>query len=148
MKRVLILYFSRMGHTRQMAEYIAEGVRISGHEAEVKKIIDIKHEKELTGYDGYAFGSPTYHRAMPGPMETFLFLAQKAGLEGKAGGAFGSYTHSGDAPKMIFDTMEFVFKMGMIDLGAFNMKEAMVGANEGMRACQEYGKALGEKLGA
>ena len=45
---------------------------------------------------------------------------------------------------MIFDTMEFVFKMGMIDLGAFNMKEAIVGTTDGMRACQEYGKALGK----
>jgi flavodoxin len=144
MKKVLIAYFSRLGHTQQMAEYIAEGVRISGNEAELKKITDIKNEKELMGYDAYAFGSPTYHRAMPGAMETFLFLAQKADLDGKVGGAFGSYTHSGDAPKMIFDTMEFVFKMGMIDLGAFNMKEAIVGTTDGMRACQEYGKALGK----
>ncbi len=144
MKKVLIAYFSRLGHTQQMAEYIAEGVRISGNEAELKKIADIKNEKELMGYYAYAFGSPTYHRAMPGTMETFLFLAQKADLDGKVGGAFGSYTHSGDAPKMIFDTMEFVFKMGMIDLGAFNMKEAIVGTTDGMRACQEYGKALGK----
>ena len=113
MKKVLISYFSRTGKTQQMAEYIAEGVRISGHDAEIKKISEIKNEKELAGYDGYVFGSPTYHRAMPGPMETFLFLAQKANLAGKVGGAFGSYTHSGDAPKMIFDTMEFVFKMNM-----------------------------------
>jgi flavorubredoxin len=148
MKKVLITYFSRMGHTQQMAEYVAEGVRISGNEAELKKITDIKNEKELIGYEGYAFGSPTYHQTMPGAMETFLFLVQKAGLEGKVGGAFGSYTHSGDAPKMIFDTMEFVFKMEMVDLGAFNMKEALVGTTDGMRACQEYGKALGKKLGA
>ncbi len=148
MKKVLISYFTRTGHTQQMAEYIAEGVRISGNEAELKKINDIKNEKELMGYDGYAFGSPTYHRTMPGAMEKFLFLAQKASIEGKVGGAFGSYTHSGDAPKMIFDTMEFVFKMRMIDLGAFNLTEAIVGTTDGMRACQEYGKALGEKLGA
>jgi flavorubredoxin len=148
MKKVLISYFSRMGHTQQMAEYVAEGVRISGNEAELKKITDIKNEKALIGYEGYAFGCPTYHQTMPGAMETFLFLAQRAGLEGKVGGAFGSYTHSGDAPKMIFDTMEFVFKMEMIDLGAFNMKEALVGTTDGMRACQEYGKALGKKLGA
>jgi len=66
MKKVLICYFSRTGKTQQMAEYIAEGVRISGHEAELKKISDVKNEKELMGYHGYAFGAPTYHRAMPG----------------------------------------------------------------------------------
>lgn len=83
-----------------------------------------------------------------GLVETFLFLAQKAGLHGKVGGAFGSYTHSGDAPKLIFDTMEFVFKMDMIDLGSFNLKEELVGGRDGMKACQEYGKAIGKKLGA
>ena len=148
MKKVLVSYFSRTGKTQQMAEYIAEGVRVSGNEAEVKKISDIKNEKELGGYDGYVFGSPTYHRAMPGLVETFLFLAQKAGLNGKVGGAFGSYTHSGDAPKLIFDTMEFVFKMNMVDLGSFNLKEELVDTREGMKSCQDYGRALGEKLSA
>jgi NAD(P)H dehydrogenase (quinone) len=147
MKKVLISYFSRTGKTQQMAEYIAEGVRIAGNQAELKKISDIKSEKELTGYDGYLFGCPTYHQAMPGLVETFLFLAQKANLRGKIGGSFGSYTHSGDAPKMIFDTMEFVFKMNMVDLGAFNLLEHLVETQEGMKACHDYGKAVGEKVG-
>ena len=146
MKKVLVAYFSRTGKTQQMAEFIAEGIRIRGLEAEVKKISDIKDGKELSGYDGYAVGSPTYHRAMPGLVETFLFLAQKANLGGKAGGAFGSYTHSGDAPKMIFETMEFVFKMDMVDLGSFNLLEHLVETREGMKSCHDYGKALGDKL--
>jgi flavodoxin len=147
MKKVLVCYFSRTGKTQQMAEYIAEGIRISGQEVELKKISDIKNEKELMGYDGYVFGAPTYHRAMPGPVETFLFLAQKANLKGKVGGAFGSYTHSGDAPKMIFDTMEFVYKMNVVDLGSFNLLEHLVEARDGMKACHDYGKAISQKLG-
>jgi len=147
-KKVLISYFSRTGKTQQMAEYIAEGVRISGHDAKIRKISEIKNEKELAGFDGYVFGSPTYHRAMPGLVETFLFLAQKANLVGKVGGAFGSYTHSGDAPKMIFDTMEFVYKMNVVDLGSLNLLEHMLEMREGMKACHDYGKAIGEKLGS
>jgi len=42
--------------------------------------------------------------------------------------------------------MEFVFKMDMTDLGPFNLLEQKVYATEGMRACQAYGKAVGEKL--
>jgi flavodoxin len=145
-KKVLISYFSRTGKTQQMAEYIAEGVRISGHDAEIRKIPEIKNEKELAGYDGYVLGSPTYHRAMPGLVETFLFLAQKANLAGKVGGAFGSYTHSGDAPKMILDTMEFVYKMNVVDLGSLNLLEHVLETREGLKACQDYGKAIGEKL--
>jgi hypothetical protein len=79
-------------------------------------------------------------------MKTFLFLAKKADIAGKAGGAFGSYTHSGDAPRLIFDTMEHVFKMNMTTLGSFNLLEAAVETREGMRACQDYGRSVGEKV--
>ena len=146
MKKVLVSYFSRTGKTQQMAEYIAEGVRISGHDADIKKISEIKNENELAGYDGYVIGSPTYHRTMPGIVETFLFLAQKANLAGKVGGAFGSYTHSGDAPKMIFDTMEFVYKMNVVDLRSFNLLEHHIDTRDGLKSCHDYGKAIGEKL--
>ena len=147
MKKVLVAYVSRTGKTQQMAEYIAEGIRMLGNGADIKKVTDIKSEKDLQGYDGYVFGSPTYHRTMPPIMETFLFLAHKAGLAGKIGGAFGSYTHSGDAPKMIFDTMENVYKMKMTELGSFNLKEELIDGRDGMKACQEYGKWISKELG-
>ena len=147
MKKVLIAFDSRTGKTEKMAEGIAEGVRLAGHEAELKKITQIKDEAELQGYDAYIFGSPTYHRDMIGTMKTFLFLAQKGKLEGKVAGAFGSYTHSGDAPAIILDTMEHVFKMDVTSLGSFNLKEQLVDQAEGLRACQDYGKGVCEKLG-
>ena len=148
MKKVLLAYISLTGNTEKMAEFIAEGIRITGHQVELKKISGVKNAKELQGYDGYVFGSPTYHRDMVEPMKTFLFMAKKGNLEGKVGGAFGSNTHSGDAAKSIFDTMEFVFRMDVVDLGALNLKESMIDTGEGMRACQDYGKAIGEKMGS
>jgi len=148
MKKVLIAYFSLTGKTEKMAEYIAEGVRFSGQQAVTRKISDLKSANDLAGYDGYIFGSPTYHRDMAEPMKTFLFLARKANLEGKLAGAFGSYTHSGDAPAIIFDTMRYVYKMEPFELGSFNLKEAVVETIEGVRACQDYGRVFGEKLGA
>lgn len=147
MKKVLIAYFSLTGKTQKMADYVAEGVRFSGQQAVTNKISDIKNANALAGYDGYIFGSPTYHRDMAEPMKTFLFLAKKADLEGKLAGAFGSYTHSGDAPAIIFDTMQYVYKMEPFKLGSFNLKEAVVETGEGMRACQDYGRVFAEKLG-
>ncbi|WP_448382185.1 flavodoxin domain-containing protein [Desulfosoma sp.] len=144
--KVLIAYVSRTGHTEKMANYIAEGVRFAGHEPVLKKIADIKNAEEIKGYDAYIFGSPTYHRDMTQSMKTFLFMAQEAGLEGKVGGAFGSYTHSGDAPKSIYDTMEHVFKMRMTSLGSFNLLEHKIATPEGVRACQDYGRVLAEML--
>jgi flavodoxin len=135
MAKVLIAYYSRMGNTEKMAEYIAEGIRLSGNTAELKKISDIKDEKELGGYDGFIFGCPTYHRDITAGMKTFLFLAEKANLVGKMGGAFGSYTHSGESANM-----------DMVDLGALNLKEHVLESDEGTRACQDYGKAIGQKF--
>ena len=129
-----------------MAEYIAEGIRITGNSADLKKISEIKSEKDLEGYDGFVFGCPTYHRDLTAGMKTFLFLAEKANLVGKMGGAFGSYTHSGESANMIYDTMLHVFKMDMVDLGALDLKEQVLETDEGLRACQDYGKAIGQKL--
>ena len=146
MKKVLVAYFSLTGKTEQMAEYVAEGIRFAGGEATIKKISEIQNADDLAGYDGYIFASPTYHRDMAEPMKTFLFQARKANLEGKLAGAFGSYTHSSDAPAIIFDTMQYVFKMQPIELCSFNLKEALVETTEGMRACQDYGRVFAEKL--
>ena len=146
MKKVIVGYYSRTGNTEKMAEYIAEGIRITGNSADLKKISEIKSEKDLEGYDGYVFGCPTYHRDITAGMKTFLFLAEKANLVGKMGGAFGSYTHSGESANMIYDTMLHVFKMDMVDLGALDLKEHALQSDEGTRACQEYGKAIGKKF--
>ena len=147
MKKALIAYFSLTGKTEMMAQYVAEGVRFSGNEAVVRKMSDIKSANDLAGYDGYILGSPTYYLDAPEPVKTFLFLGRKAGLEGKLGGAFGSYTHDGSAPKIVLDTMQYVYNMEPIELGPFNLKESLVETTDGMRACQAYGRAFSEKLG-
>ena len=147
MKTVLIAYVSRTGNTAKMADYIAEGVRFAGVTVDTKKVAEIKNAKDLGGYDGYIFGCPTYHKDMTASMKTFLFIAENANLTGKIGGAFASHTHSGESGPMIADTMRYVFKMDMVDLGALSLKEDIVNTDEGLKACQEYGKNLGEKLG-
>ena len=147
MKKVLVAYVSRTGNTEQMAQYIAEGIRMTGQTVEMKKINQMKSEKELEGFDGYVFGCPTYHRDLTGGMKTFLFLAQKTNMTGKIGGAFGSYTHSGESAQMIYDTMQHVYKMDTVGLGALNLKEQVVPTGEGQKACQDYGREVGSKLG-
>jgi len=148
MKKVLVVYYSLSGNTQKMAEFIAEGVRFTGNQAYVRKISDIQKAEELEGFDGYIFGSPTYYRDIAEPMKTFMFLARKADLAGKLAGAFGSYTHDGDAPSILYDTMQYVFKMEPFELGPFRLKEALIDTPEGMRACQDYGRVFTEKLGS
>lgn len=139
MGKVLIVYASRANETKKIADLIAEGVRISGHEAAVKKTSEIKSEEDLKGYDGYAFGSATYHGEMITSMKQILFVAERAELKGKAGGAFGSYGWSGEAPGRIFETMEHIYGMKMVS-GPLMLKASWI--EGGLKAAQSYGKDI------
>ena len=145
MGKALIVFATRSGGTKKLAELIAEGLRIAGHEAELKKVTDIKKTNDLNGYDAYVFGSATYHGKMINLMERMLFLAEKADLEGKPGGAFGSYGWSGEAPDRIYSTMENIFKMNMTG-GSLKVKPAYVMNPDGIKAAQEYGKNIAKKI--
>jgi len=139
MSKTLIVYASRAGSTQKIGELIAEGIRISGNEASVVKVNEIKKETDLDGYDAFVFGSATYHGDMMQGMKTLLFLAEKANLEGKVGGGFGAFGWSGEAPGRIFDTMENIFKMKMVS-GPLMLKSASLGG--GVQMAQDYGKEI------
>ena len=143
MAKVLVVCATRTGATLKIGELIAEGIRLSGHEANVMKVNAIKKETDLQGYDGLVFGSATYHGDMIQGMKTMLFLAEQAGLEGKAGGAFGAFGWSGEAPDRIFDTMKNIFKMNMVG-GPLRLKASSLGG--GVQMAQDYGREIAEKL--
>jgi flavodoxin len=152
MKKVLVVYLSKTGTTETMAQYIAEGVRIAGHQADLKKVSEIKSEKDLSGYDGYAFGCPTYFLDMPESFKRFLAIAEKTDLKGKIGGAFSSRAHPSSsesigAARGVFDMMESQFKMRMTNLGPFDLEGGLTEKEQDMHTCQDYGKAVGEMLG-
>ena len=143
MAKALIVYATRTGETQNIGELIAEGVRFSGHEADVLGVKEIKNETDLNGYDGYVFGSATYHGEMLQGMKTFLFLAEKANLEGKVGGAFGSFGWSGEANDRIFDTMKHILKMNMVG-DTLRLKSSSLGG--GQQMAQDYGRAIAKKF--
>lgn len=140
MGNVLIVYATRSEETKGIADLIAEGVRISGHEATIKRVNEINGEEDLNGYDAYLFGSPTYHGEMITSMKQLLFIAERAELADKPAGAFGSYGWSGEAAGRIFDTMEHIYKMKMVPDGPLMLKAGWVGG--GIQAAQDYGKSL------
>ena len=143
MKKVLIVYSSRTGETKNIADLIGEGIRFEGLEAEVRNGSAIKKESDLEGFDGYVFGSATYHGEMIQAMKGILFLAEKAGLEGKVGGSFGAFGWSGEAPTRIFDTMKNIFKMDMVG-GPLRLKSASLGG--GSQMAQDYGREIAKRM--
>ena len=143
MPKALIVYTTRTGQTKNIAELIAEGIRFSGAEAQVVNANEIKNETDLEGYDAYVFGSATYHGEMMQGLKTLLFLAEKVNLEGKPGGAFGAYGWSGEASYRINETMENIFKMDMVS-GPLRLKSS--GLEGGKQMAQDYGREIGKKL--
>lgn len=143
MSKVLLVYSTRAGETKKIAELIAEGIRIGGNQADVVNVTTIKNENNLQGYDAYVFGSATYHGEMMQSMKTLLFMAEKAGLDGKVAGSFGAFGWSGEAPGRIYDTMKNIFKMKMV-AGPLRLKAASLGG--GITMAQDYGKEISKKL--
>jgi flavorubredoxin len=130
-----------------MAEFIAAGLNDYAVAIDKRAIDEINNEEELEGYDGYLFGCPTYFEDMTDNMKAFLFLAQKANTEGKTGGAFGSYTHMGNAPQKIANIMEHVLGMDLGAVGPLLVKEQILDTGKGEGPCHEFGKAIGHQLG-
>jgi len=143
MPKAIIVYATRAGSTKNIAELIAEGIRFTGAEAQVMNANEIKNEADLEGYDAYVFGSATYHGEMMQGMKKLLFLAEKINLEGRPGGAFGAFGWSGEASYRIYETMENIFKMDMVS-GPLRLKSS--GLEGGRQMAQDYGREIGKKL--
>ncbi len=147
MSKGAVIFATRTNQTQKIAQLIAEGMRFEGFDVDLLNVNQINSENALTGYDAVVLGSATYHGEMLQSMKTFLFIAEKANLEGKAGGAFGAFGWSGEAPGRIFDTMTHILKMNMVG-GPLRLKSADLGG--GIKMAQDYGrevarKALGSK---
>nr|WP_022701071.1 flavodoxin family protein [Oceanicaulis alexandrii] len=74
-KQIAIAYHTGYGHTRVLAEAVAEGVqRQPGARAELIDVTDMNSESWaiLAVSDAIIFGSPTYMGAVSGPFKTFM----------------------------------------------------------------------------
>ncbi len=143
MAKALIVYATRSGQTQSIADLIAEGIRFTGADATVVNATSITKVQDLEGYDAYVFGSATYHGEMMQSMKTVLFLVAKLDMEGKAGGSFGAFGWSGEAPDRIYETMENIFKMDMVGT-PLRLKSASL--QGGLQMAQDYGRAIGKKV--
>jgi NAD(P)H dehydrogenase (quinone) len=120
MTKILIVYYSRTGNTKEMAKLIAQGVKKeAGVDVEVKAVQDAKIE-ELLYADGVVIGSPTYYGSMSSEIKKFIDDSIKfhGKLEGKVGGAFASSGNiAGGNETTIMDILKSLLIHGMIVQG-------------------------------
>jgi len=92
----LVVYYSRSGNTKQMAEIIAEAMNEAGLSTKCKNVSDVKVD-DLVSADAIVVGSPTYYGRMAAQIaQLFDDSVSKHGkLDGKVGAAFSSSANIG-----------------------------------------------------
>jgi NAD(P)H dehydrogenase (quinone) len=116
MPKILIIYQSKTGNTKAMAEAVEKGVRQEGVEVMTKKIEDA-HVDDLLAPDGIIIGSPTYFAATTAEIKRFIDDSIKhfKKLEGKVGAAFASSGGlGGGGETAILDILRGFLVHGMI----------------------------------
>ncbi|KPK77251.1 MAG: flavodoxin [Phycisphaerae bacterium SM23_30] len=121
MARILIIYYSRGGNTRQMAQYVESGVK-GVEQAEVVCLpVDKVEAKDLLDYDGIIMGSPVYYGTMAAEMKNLIdeSVSYHGKLAGKVGGAFASSANVGGGNETtVMDLIKVELIHGMIVPGS------------------------------
>ncbi len=142
MARILVLYYSSYGHTSQMAEAVAAGVKEAGHEADIRRIPEtapaeivenfgfshnenhpvIEGPDAVAEYDGLVLGGPTRFGRVSSQMAAFLDtcggLWASGALVGKAAACFtSSNSQHGGQETTLFSMITNLLHFGMTVVG-------------------------------
>jgi NAD(P)H dehydrogenase (quinone) len=119
MAKGIVIYHSRSGNTKQMAEIIAKAMNKAGLATECKPVSDISSD-EIFSYDAIVIGSPTYYGQMAGPVKQLIddLVRRHGQLDGKVGAAFSSSANiAGGNETTIMGIIETMLISGMIVQG-------------------------------
>ena len=96
MAKGIVVYYSRSGNTKEMAEIIAKAMNEADLPTECKSVSEVKAE-DLLAFDAIVVGSPTYYGQMAGPIKQLFddSVANHGKLDGKVGAAFSSAANIG-----------------------------------------------------
>ncbi|SPD74007.1 Flavodoxin/nitric oxide synthase [uncultured Desulfobacterium sp.] len=130
--QVLVLYYSKSGNTRRLAEAIAGGVdKVKGVEAVLKRTDEVTQD-DFLACDGIIAGSPVYFGLMAADLKKVFdqFVPVRKKMEGKVGAAFST---SGDVTGGKETTMMSIIQALLI--------YGMVIVGDPMSATGHYGTA-------
>jgi len=118
--QILILYYSKGGNTRKVAERIAEGIEsISGVKALLKSTQEVKKE-DFVDSAGVIAGSPVYFGTMASDLKRVFdeYVVVRRKMENKVGAAFAtSGDPSGGKETTIISIIQCLLIYGMIVVG-------------------------------
>lgn len=118
--QVLILYHSRSGNTKKLADAIANGVKeVGGINCIVKSTKEVTKEDFLNS-QGIIAGSPVYFGSMAAELKEVFdkFISVRKQMEGKVGAAFAtSADPTGGKETTMFSIIQALLIYGMIIVG-------------------------------
>ena len=150
--QILVLYHSKGGNTRKLAERIGEGVEsVSGAKALLKSTQEVKKE-DFVDSAGIIAGSPVYFGAMAWDLKRVFdeFVVIRKKMENKVGAAFAtSGDPSGGKETTIISIIQCLLIYGMIVVGdpmdaTGHYGVACVGAPD--EKISENGRKLGRRV--
>ncbi len=152
MANILVVYYSRTGHTKAMAECIAQAAdAVEGANATVRPVDEVTPD-DLLDFDGIIMGSPVYYGTMAAPLKQLIDESVKhhGKLDGKVGGAFSSSgVIGGGNETTVLDILATLLVHGMIVKGTAHGPHygpTCQGAPDenARKACSDYGRMIAE----
>ena len=117
---VLVLYYSKTGNTRKLAEQVAEGVRaVPGIQALLKSTQEVTKE-DFVDAAGVIAGSPVYFGVMAADLKRVFdeFVGVRKQMENKVGAAFATSAFwAGGNETTIMSIIQCLLIYGMIIVG-------------------------------
>jgi flavorubredoxin len=109
-KKVVVGYASAYGHTKRMAELVAEGVR-DNENIDVTLIdVGVAPDKQIkeafSSFDAVVIGSPTINADAVAPVWRALDSISAITARGKVAAVFGNYGWSGEAVELLEERLE------------------------------------------
>lgn len=152
MTSVIVIFDTKHGNTKQIAEEIGAGIRDAGDiDCTVANFKDT-NPSNLASYDGILFGCPVHVFSATRGMKGYINKAAKVGLAGKRGATFETYlnlNHLGKATRKL----ESIISKKAPDMILFSPGfSALVKGMEGpleeseIPKAQEFGRQFGQKL--
>ena len=117
--KVVIIYYSRGGTTKKMAEVISEEIKNKGLDVDTFLVDEVK-PAQLLEYDGIIIGSPTYYGTLAAQIKGLLdeSVAFHGKLDGKVGAAFSSAANIGGGNETtVLSILEAMLIHGMVIQG-------------------------------
>ena len=118
--QILVLYFSKGGNTRKLAEAVAEGVgEVDGARAVLKRTDEVTKE-DFVEAAGLIAGSPVYFGMMAAELKKIFdeYVSVRKKMEGKVGAAFAtSGDPSGGKETTMISIIQAMLIYGMIVVG-------------------------------